>query len=118
MFGKQRVANVMHKRLPSFPRPDCAKEGCDGKLQEPRPFHTEQQGALGVLKVHCLGICNSCGAHHAGVRNVGQGKATRALNQEFHLYGDDDKVFVESLLLKYQQNTPNLKHIQHMPVID
>jgi len=118
MFGKQRLARVMHKRLPSFPKPDCAAEGCTGKLLEPKDFHTEQQGAIGVLTVHCLAKCSRCGAPHKGTRNVGLGKTTRALNQEFHLYNDEDAELVRKLLPKYQQNTAKLAEIQQMPVND
>lgn len=116
MFGKQLVSKVMNRRLPAFPKPACA--ACSQKLPEPRPFHTEQQGAPGVLTVHCLAACTHCGAKHKGTRNVGIGKVTRALDQEFHVYNDDDAALVRSLLPKYQQNPEKLANIEAMPVND
>ena len=48
----------------------------------------------GVLIVHCLGVCERCGAEHKGERKVGLGKQTKALDQEFHLYNDADRELV------------------------
>ena len=111
------IAKVLNKPLPAFQRPQCAGTPCDGELQEPRPFHTEQQGAVGVLTVHCLATCTKCGAKHKGTRTIGLGKQTRALQQEFHLYDADDAALVRSLLPKYQQHLGKLHDINNMPVV-
>jgi len=116
MFGKQRVSNVMNTRLPAFERPLCLADGCTAKLDEPRPIHTESQGAPGVLRVHCLAKCPSCGAQYKGERLVGLGKKTRALEQSFHPYGEEDRQFVSLLLPKYQQQPDRLQKINEMPV--
>lgn len=118
MFGKQRITNAMHTRLPPFERPPCQADGCTAKLDEPRPFHTEPQGAPGVLLVHCLAKCPKCGAQYKGERHIALGKKTRALDQAFHPYSDEDRALVASLLPKYQQNPQKLEQIQSMPLKD
>jgi hypothetical protein len=118
MFLKKKIAGVMHRRLPPFERPQCAREGCPGQLLEPKPFHTEPQGAPGVFTARCLAKCERCGAAHAGTRTFGVGKQTRAFTQEFHLYNDADRDVLRALLPKFQNNQPKLAQINAMPVND
>lgn len=116
MSVKHLLAKVLNKPLPTFPRPKCTSPACGADLLEPRPFHTEQQGAVGALTVHCLSTCPRCGAKHAGTRTIALGRQTRAVQQEFHLYNDDDAALVRSLLPKYQQQQSKLQDIHNMPV--
>ena len=116
MFGKQRVANAMNARLPSFERPACQTAGCVSKLDEPRPIMTEPQGAPGVLTVHCIARCPVCRAEYKGERMVGLGKRIRALEQSFHPYNDEDRQFVAEVLAKCQQQPGRVAQIKAMPI--
>lgn len=116
MLGRNRVKQVMHSRLPPFERPRCQLPSCPSALEEPRPIHTEAQGAAGVLKVHCLTRCPRCATQYKGERMIGLGKQTRALEQSFHIYNDEDRVFLSSILAKYQQSPEKVAKINAMEV--
>lgn len=118
MLAAKRIASALNTRLPSFKRPKCQVEGCDAQLMDPRPFHTEETGKFGQLRVHCLTRCPVCTAEYKGERLIKVGRVTEALSQEFHFYNDDDRAFVTSLLPQFKQNSAKLQEIQAMPVKD
>lgn len=116
MFLANRVANAMNARLPSYDRPICLADGCTTKLDEPRPIHVEPQGAPGIMRAHCLAKCPACGAQYKGERIFSIGKTSKAIEQDFHTYGEDDRLFIQPLLAKLQANQGKLREIQAMPV--
>lgn len=116
MLGRTRVKSVLDTRLPPFDRPRCQVSNCNSPLDEPRPILMESQGAAGVMTVHCLAKCPVCGAQYKGERRIGLGKKTRALEQDFHFFTDEDRAFVSGVLAKYQQDPARLAKINAMNV--
>ena len=116
MLGRNRVKSVLETRLPPFDRPHCQVATCNSKLDEPRPILMESQGAAGVMTVHCLAKCPVCGSQYKGERRIGLGKQTRALEQDFHAFTDEDRAFVSEVLAKYQQDPSRLAKINAMKV--
>ena len=112
MFGKKsRIAAILDHPLPTFDPARCSRSGCTGTLGEPRPFHIEAQGAVGVMTVHCLAKCQQCDAPHKGERRVALGKVLTVVDQSFHLYNDQDRALVNQLLPAYQTNAAKMAKV-------
>jgi len=118
MFAKHALQKVLQKRLPRFDRPLCQADDCRVPLDEPRPISVE--GKEGEpLKVHCLARCSTCGAQYKGERMISVGrKGSKAIQQDFHPYNDEDRAFVNSLLPAFQQNQAEIQQINAQPVRD
>ena len=114
----KRVAGALSQRLPPFETPTCEMEGCGSPLVDPRPILTEESGVRGMLRVHVLTRCPVCTAEYKGERIVKVGFRPTAVSQSFHLYNDDDRALVTSLLPKYMQSAEKLAEINAMPVKD
>ncbi len=91
MFAQRTLQKLLQQRLPSFERPLCQTGTCQSPLDEPRPIGVE--GKEGEpLKVHCLARCPICSAQYKGERMITVGrKGSKALQQEFHPYNDQDE---------------------------